>query len=103
MNKKGLEIAPAREYSPQEITAYYRGRIDALQLHEVSLEVASINDGIAVLRIVGGFNRRGCWDVYCDQIKAIINSFNRACVVSLNNDVLDDVWYLQINCENELH
>lgn len=100
---KGLEIASAREYSPQEITAYYRGRIDALRLPEVSLEVASISDRIAILRIVGGFNGHGCWDVYCDQIKAIVNSLRRACVVSLTNDVLDDVWYLQINCENELY
>lgn len=90
-------------YSPQEITAYYKGRIDALRLPKVNLAVASISNGMAVLKIVGGFNGRGCWDVYCDQIKSIINSFTRAYVVSLDNDILDDIWCLQINCENELH
>lgn len=100
---EGLKTAPVREYSPQEINAYYRGRIDALQLPEVNLEVASINNGVAILEVVGGFNGRHCWDVYCDQIKTIINSFAQACIVSLNNDLLDDVWNLQISCKNELY
>lgn len=82
---------------PEELLAYYRGRIDSLKLERVSVENAMINkdNGIVILYICGGLNGRGTWSNYLDQIKTIITHFN-GWVIKLENDVLDDVWYLQI-------
>lgn len=82
---------------PEELLAYYRGRIDSLKLERVSVENAMISkdDGIVILHICGGLNGRGNWSNYLDQIKIIITHFN-GWIIKLENDVLDDVWYLQI-------
>lgn len=53
------------------------------------------DNGMVVLHICGGLNGRGNWINYLDQIKTIITHFN-GWVIKLENDVLDDVWYLQI-------
>lgn len=96
MNK--LQLSEVHSVSsPEEMLAYYRGRIDSLELERVSVERAMINNenGVGVLHICGGLNGRGNWSDYLDQIKAIINHF-RGWIIKLENDVLDDIWYLQI-------
>lgn len=82
---------------PQELLAYYRGRVDSLELERVSVEKAFINKntGVVLLHICGGLNGKGNWSGYLDQIKTIVSHFN-GWVIKLENDVLDDVWYLQI-------
>ena len=98
---KGKAATPP---TSEELTCYYKGRIEALDLPRVQVHNAElVADNIVHLEIYGGFNGHGTWDVYCDQIKAIIGSLKKACVVSLNTDVLDDVWTLDINCINQLH
>lgn len=100
----GLTEAVATPPTNEELTCYYRGRIDALDLCRVHLNKARLVDNNVIeLEIFGGFNGRGTWDVYCDQIKSIINSLRYAWVTSLETDTLDDVWTLKINCKNQYH
>lgn len=100
---KGLKRAVVTPLTDEELTCYYKGRIDALELPRVYLNKAHLEeDNFVTLEIFGGFNGNGTWDVYCDQIKTIVNSLQYACVASLNTDILDDVWTLQINCKNQL-
>lgn len=98
--KEGTVTPPSEE----ELTCYYKGRIDSLDLFRVHLHRAQlVADNIVQLEIFGGFNGNGTWDVYCDQIKTIVESLRQACIVSLNTDILDDVWTLEINCINQLY
>lgn len=92
-----LQKVKSEPIEPGELLAYYRGRIDSLKLERVSVERAMINkdNGMAVLHICGGLNGRGNWSDYLGQIKTIITHFN-GWIIKLENDVLDDVWYLQI-------
>lgn len=99
-----LQKARLESIRPEELLAYYRGRVDSLKLEMVSVQNAMINkdNGIAILHISGGFNGRGNWANYLDQIKTIINHFN-GWIIKLENDVLDDVWYLQIGYRTKLY
>lgn len=101
---KGLKTAMVTPPTDEKLTCYYKGRIDALHLHGVQVHKAHlIEDNVVIIEIFGGFNGRGTWEIYCDQIKAIVSSLQYACVACLNTDILDDVWTIQINCKNELY
>ena len=101
---KGLKVATTTPPSETELTYYYKGRIDALNLDRVSVNRAYLTENnIVIIEIHGGFNGHGTWNEYCDQIKTIVRALPCACVASLDTDILDDVWYLQINCKNQLY
>ena len=53
-----------------------------------------------VIRIFGGENGLGKWEKYLTDIKKIVSEFD-GWVISLNNDVLDDVWDLHIGIQEE--
>ena len=53
-----------------------------------------------VIRIFGGENGPGKWEKYLTDIKKIVSEFD-GWVVSLDNDVLDDVWDLHIGIQEE--
>lgn len=53
-----------------------------------------------VIRIFGGENGQGKWEKYLTDIKKIVSEFD-GWVISLDNDVLDDVWDLHIGIQEE--
>ena len=53
-----------------------------------------------IIRIFGGENGSGKWSKYLTDIKKIVSEFD-GWVVSLDNDVLDDVWDLHIGIQEE--
>ncbi len=53
-----------------------------------------------IIRIFGGENGPGKWTKYLTDIKKIVSEFD-GLVISLDNDVLDDVWDLHIGIKEE--
>ena len=53
-----------------------------------------------VIRIFGGENGPGKWEKYLTDIKKIVSEFD-GWVISLDNDVLDDVWDLHIGVQEK--
>ena len=53
-----------------------------------------------VIRFFGGENGPGKWEKYLTDIKKIVSEFD-GWVISLDNDVLDDVWDLHIGVQEE--
>ena len=53
-----------------------------------------------ILRIFGGENGPGKWSKYLEDIKKIVSEFD-GWVISLDNDVPDDVWDLHIGIQEE--
>lgn len=53
-----------------------------------------------IIRIFGGENGSGKWEKYLTDIKKIVSEFD-GWVISLDNDVLDDVWDLHIGIQEE--
>jgi len=58
------------------------------------------DEGHLIIRIFGGENGPGKWSKYLTDIQKIVSEFD-GWVISLNNDVLDDLWDLHIGIHEE--
>lgn len=73
------------------------------KINELNLERVQVSEVLAdsesdhyLVNIHGGFNGRGTWIKYLDQLKQIISAFDHAWILGLEYDAPDDVWYLSL-------
>ena len=86
-NKEGLE-------------EHLKNKIDKLGLKSVSFKGVSLRNGAhLVIKVFGGFNGiNDGWVNYLKQIEKILEQFNNPWVLKLENDAIDDLWYLEFGC-----
>lgn len=97
-NKIGFDIPRIKKVIEERMKnlEYYQNKIEELKLVDVQAFQLVHNKGHQILMISGGFNGRGTWNYYIKQIEQLINLFPNSYIINLTNDVLDDVWYLQL-------
>lgn len=112
-NKAEKDDPLAKDYSSEEwnddseLKEKLNGILDKLKKNDsLSDSIGIVNayriqgEEHLILRIFGGENGPGKWSKYLTDIKKIINEFD-GWLISLNNDVLDDVWDLHIGIQEE--
>lgn len=73
----------------------FKEKIDALQLEKIEVVGKKEEEGHIELIICGGFNGKSDWEVYIQQIGAIVST-TKGYVIDLKCDVPDDKWYLTL-------
>lgn len=71
-------------------------KIEELDLKRVRVSEVFEESDHYLVNICGGFNGRGTWMEYLDQLKQIISAFDHAWILGLEYDAPDDVWYLSL-------
>lgn len=71
-------------------------KIKELDLKRVRVSEVFEEPDHYLVNICGGFNGRGTWMEYLDQLKQIISAFDHAWILGLEYDAPDDVWYLSL-------
>lgn len=65
---------------------------------KLPLSIIKIEEGEEIYRVTicGGNNGHRNWSQYLCQIGQVMDSVFDCWLISLNNDVLDDIWYLEL-------
>ena len=71
-------------------------KINELELKRVRIAEVFEESDYYIVNIRGGFNGRGTWLEYLDQLKEIIGVFKEASILGLEYDNPDDIWYLSL-------
>lgn len=70
--------------------------IEELNLKRVCVSEVFEEPDHYFVNICRGFNGRGTWMEYLDQLKQIISAFDHAWILRLEYDATDDVLYLSL-------
>lgn len=76
-------------------------KIKELNLKRVRVSEVFEEPDHYLVNISGGFNGRGTWAEYLDQLKQIILAFDRTWILGLEYDAPDDIWYLSLGVGKE--